>query len=233
MGPISRAVTWLMNQVGYAICHQFAERSLSYGGRTLPVCARDTGLFLGFAVCFAALLAFYGRAPRRSASWPKLVALALFILPTVIDATTTYAGLRQTTNAIRLVTGSLAGTALAALVFPLAGSRFATEIDPGSGEPVFVSWWSVPSLLAVGAAVSLLVWPDWPGAYWLWAPLVTLSILFTLLVLNFILVALLLDRTRGGVRTPGLSTVLVVAALAVLVEVVVSNRLHWLAERFF
>jgi len=93
MGPISRAVTWLMNQVGYAICHQFAERSLSYGCRTLPVCARDAGLFLGFAACFAALLAFYGRAPRRSASWPKLAALALFILPTVIDAATSYAGL--------------------------------------------------------------------------------------------------------------------------------------------
>ncbi len=233
MGPISRAVTWLMNQVGYAICHQFAERSLAYGGRTLPVCARDAGLFLGFAACFAALLAFYGRAPRRSASWPKLAALALFILPTVFDATTSYAGLRQTTNAIRLVTGSLAGTGLAALVFPLAVSRLAPVIDPDRGEPVFASWWSVPALVAVPAAVSLLVWPDWPGAYWLWAPLVTLSILFTLLVLNFILVELMLDRTRGGVRTPGPPTALVLSALAVLIEVVVSNRLHWLAERFF
>jgi uncharacterized membrane protein len=221
-----------MNQVGYAICHQFSERSLSYGGRVLTVCARDAGLFLCFAVCFAALLAFYGRAPRRFASWPKVVALALFILPTVIDATTSYAGLRQTTNAIRLVTGSLAGTGLAALVFPIAVNRLAHLKDTGQREPVFASWWSVPVLLAVPAAVSLLVWPQWPGAYWLWAPLVTLSILFTLLVLNFILVSLLLDWMRGEGELPGPGTAAALAALAALVEVVVSNRLHWLVQRF-
>jgi uncharacterized membrane protein len=232
MGPISRAVTWLMNQVGYAICHQFAERSLSYGGRALPVCARDAGIFLGFAACFAALLIFYGRGPRRSPSWPKLAALSLFILPTVIDATTSYATMRQTTNAIRLVTGSLAGTGLAALVFPFAVSRLAPAVDPELREPAFASWWSVPALLAVPAAVSLLLLPDWPGAYWLWAPLVTLSILFTLLVLNFILVSLLLERAAGDARKAGPGALAALTALAVLVEVVLSNRLHWLVARF-
>jgi uncharacterized membrane protein len=231
MGPISRAVTWLMNQVGYAICHQFAERSLAFGGRTLPVCARDAGLFLSFTACFAVLMAAYGRGPRRLASRPKLIALALFVLPMVIDATTSYAAIRQTTNAIRLATGSLAGTCFAAMVFPLAVSRLVPVIDTEDAEPLFASWWSIGALLAVPAAVSLILWPDWPGAYWLWAPLVTLSILFALLVLNFILVSLLFDRRGGEPRSPGPGATALLAAAAVLVEVVASNRLHWLVGR--
>jgi uncharacterized membrane protein len=232
MSPLVDALTWLMNQVGYAICHQFSERSLAYGGRVLPVCARDAGLFLGFNVCCMALLVVYGSAPRRYPSRPKVVALALFMVPLFLDAVTSYAGMRSTTNAWRLITGSLAGAGFAALVFPAAVSKFASQA-PRSDQPVaFKSWWSIPILLAVPAGVTLLLWPAWPGAYWLWAPLVTLSIVFTLLVLNFLLVAYLLDWSRAE-RGRTSATVIGFLALACsILELVISNRLHWLVERY-
>jgi uncharacterized membrane protein len=233
MGTVADGLTWLMDQVGFAICHQLSERTIAYGSRVMPVCARDTGIFLGFAACFIALLLAYGRKPRRYPTWPKLLVLALFILPTALDAVTSYAGLRESGNLIRLATGSLAGTGLAALVFPLAVSS--TEPDNGTEERLlaFGSWWSVALLLCIPVAVTLLVQPDWPGAYWFWAPAVTLSIVFTLFVLNFTLIALAAVWIRGEHRVPGPAPLAGIALAAALLEIVVSNRLHWAVQSLF
>lgn len=92
-------------QIGYALCHQLPERSLFIGGYQLPVCARDTGTMLGFGV----VLLFYLLAKRwRYAKLPDLpvlvvagIGFALF----AFDGLSSYAGLRETSNAIRLVAG--------------------------------------------------------------------------------------------------------------------------------
>lgn len=234
-----------MNQVGYAICHQLPERSLTYGGRALPVCARDTGLFIGFTVGTLALLLAYGALPRRYPDWPKLAILFLFIVPTVADALSSYAGLRESTNALRLATGSLAGAGLAALVFPLAVTQLSMHLrsepdlcmSEASGDAthqgtprVFESWWSLALLILIPAAVSLLLRPRWTGAYWLWAPLVTLSIIFTFLVLNFTLVSLVWTWVRSESRIPSPALSTGVALVAGIAEVILSNRLHWVVQ---
>ena len=36
----------LANTVGYAVCHRIPDRSFIIGGAQLPLCARDTGMFL-------------------------------------------------------------------------------------------------------------------------------------------------------------------------------------------
>jgi uncharacterized membrane protein len=228
MGAVEDFFIWIMNQVGYAVCHQFSSRSLHYGGQKLPVCARDTGFFLTFAVCFIALLLVYGRNGKRYPPVWTVVALAVLIVPTVADAVTSYAGLRESSNAIREITGALAGTGAAALLFPLAASRFFRE---GGGKRILERWWSLPLLLLVPAAVSLALWPDWSGAFWFWAVLVTLSILFALFVLNYTLVSLLFAWIRGEQGVPGVRVNAALTAFMVLAEIVVANRLHWLFAR--
>lgn len=215
-----------MDQLGFAICHQLPDKTLHYGGRALPVCARDTGMFLGFSVCFLVLLVVYRRDGDRFPSWKVLVALALFLLPTVVDAVTSYAGLRETTNWVRLATGALAGTGIAALVFPVAVSR----LTGGIGRRILERRRSVPALLLVPAGICLALWPDWPGAFWLWAPLVSLSILFMLLVLNFTLISLVASWADED-RVPRALTVGALAAAAALVELALSNRLHWVVDK--
>lgn len=215
----------LMNEIGYAVCHQLPSRGLSYGGRHMPVCARDTGFFLAFAAGFLVLLMVYRRQGRRYPGWPMVLALALLILPTVFDAVTSYTGLRSSNNAVRMITGALAGTGVAALVFPLASS---CAFSGGPPRRILEKWGSFPLLLLVPATLSLAVWPDFPGAFWLWAPLTCLSLVFLLLVLNFTLVSLVTEWLEFRVRT------WLVAAMAMglaLAEIVAANRLHWLFER--
>lgn len=229
MSEISRAMSWIMNQLGYAICHQLPERSLHFGGKKLPVCARDTGLFLGFAVTTLVLLALYRLGRDRYPSVKVIIVLCLLILTTYVDAITAYLGLRQTSNAIRLGTGSLAGGAAAALVFPL----FVRSVSKAVGERrVLEHWWSLSAVVVPPLLISLALMPDWAGAYWLWAPLVSLSILFTVVILNFTLLSLVIEWLRGDTRRIRAGAVWALAGLAGLVELVMSNRLHWLAQRF-
>jgi uncharacterized membrane protein len=232
MSTIANFLTWLMNQVGYAVCHQIPARSLSFGSRHLPVCSRDTGTYLTFAIAFIALLVVYGKRPVRYPSWPKVLVLCAMFLPLLVDAATSYGGLRESNNVIRMVTGSLAGAAAAALLFPLfSAAVFVREerlFEPG-WRRVLPTWSSFVAILAAPAFVCFASWPKPAWAYWFWAPLVTLSLLLVVFALNMTLVALVLDRVAPD-RAPGW----VFAAAAVVLsvaELALANGLHRVADR--
>jgi len=233
MGPFGDFLIRVMQSVGFAICHQLPARSLHYGGRALPVCARDAGIFLGFTACLIVLLAAnHGKTPRYP-TWPKVAILIAFVLPTYIDAVASYAGIWGSNNTIRLATGALAGTGLAAILYPFSAGAVAWAAGrqrEDSGR-MLASPWSLPALLLIPAAITLAMWPRWPGAYWFWAPLVTLAILFTFFALNFTLVSLVLQWIRGVEKVPRVVWLVGLGLAAALVELAASNRLHWLANR--
>jgi uncharacterized membrane protein len=81
-------------------CHRMPERSFAWRGRQFPVCARCTGILLGWA-CYPAFL--FGLA-----ALPLWAALALN-LPVLVDGGTQAMGWRTSTNLLRLVTGLLGG----------------------------------------------------------------------------------------------------------------------------
>ncbi|MDD5448745.1 MAG: DUF2085 domain-containing protein [Actinomycetota bacterium] len=221
-------LTWIFNQIGYSICHQIESRTLHFGGKALPVCARDTGTFIGFTFCFVLLLAFNGLGKGRYPSRLKVIVICLLLLPTIVDGVTSYAGLRETSNAVRLITGSCAGVALAALVFPLFSSLFSRKRYGIDEESPLDSWWSILLLLLTVVFIFFLLMPDWPGAFWFWSAVEIFSIIFTLAVLNFMLirlVLLLLDKAISKTAT------LFFSFLALACELAISNRLHWLLDR--
>jgi uncharacterized membrane protein len=122
---------------GHGFCHQLPERSFESGGLVFPVCARDTGIYLGFLCALLAAFIIYARKPHRPADLPPapwLVVLALLVVPMALDGVTSYLGLRPTTNTIRYVTGFLTGTAAASLVAPLL---FALRRDAAPRERIF------------------------------------------------------------------------------------------------
>jgi len=97
------------------------------------VCARDTGIYFGFALALIALTVLARRSrPSELPRWPVLVLIGLFVAAMGVDGVTSYAGLRATTNDIRLVTGLVTGWGLATLTFPM----FNTQIwaVPGNGR---------------------------------------------------------------------------------------------------
>ncbi len=107
----SRSSPWtgLAYFVYKSVCHQIRDRSLSCFGQPLAVCARCTGIYLGFLVG----LGIYPlvRGWRR----PNLPSGRVFFLissPIVLDTAASFLGLWDTSNAIRLATGIIWGAIL-------------------------------------------------------------------------------------------------------------------------
>lgn len=190
----------LLHLLGYGLCHQLPERSFFGGGVQLPVCARDTGIYLGFA---AALLTLWVLdRGRRSSELPPVftsIVLGLFVVAMGIDGLTSYAGIRETSNELRMLTGLMTGYALAAFTLPLLNGQLwtrpgATRVLPrGTDAGWYVASMVLVFALSIGAGAYLGV------AY----PILSaLTILLTFSVVNAVIVALLppFERRAATIR---------------------------------
>lgn len=98
-------------------CHQMPERSLHLAGHPMGLCARCTGLALGFASGSAWLLIWClgrGAAPRPPA--PRLLLLAL--LPAAAEWIGEMSGLTSPGNAARAAAAMLPGFAVSFFFLP-------------------------------------------------------------------------------------------------------------------
>src|ERR1051326_7676339 len=99
------------------ICAQLPTHSFYPGGQRLPLCARNTGIYLGYTITFFFLfLTGRGRAAQFP-RWPMAIVLGLCILALGIDGFNSFfldlrlPHLYEPHNLIRLTTGLLTGTA--------------------------------------------------------------------------------------------------------------------------
>ena len=110
----------LYKLIGSIICHQLPSRTLEVGGRLLPLCARDTGIYTGV---FLSAVYLASRRRLRSNMTPDLrisILLCILMLPMLADGISSYQGVRETNNTIRLFTGAFFGICLPFLLVPAA-----------------------------------------------------------------------------------------------------------------
>lgn len=202
---------------GYGLCHQLPERSYVAGGVQVPVCARDTGIYLGFVVGFTILVWAYRRSlpwefPRLH-GWLAMGALTAFM---AWDGVTSYAGLRTTTNDLRLSSGLGVGFAVAALVTPMLADALgrrrnsARVLDPPA---VYFAW-----LAAIPATFALLRY----GGHLLgagYAVVVALATVVTLSVVNLVIVGMIWPARAGDPPSPRLRVMGMAALLLSGVEI--------------
>lgn len=218
----------LFKAVGYGLCHQLPERSLFGGGYQLSVCARDTGIYFGFALGLAALSILARRTrPAELPRWPVLVLIGLFVAAMGFDGITSYAGLRVTTNDLRLATGLVTGWGLATLTFPMFNAQVWDA--PGTGR--------TPEGIRQVAIWLALLATAFVGVRWL-MPL--LGVLFPLLLVaaiavtfgavNTVFVALIPRFERRATRLRDAWLVLVLANVLTVVELAGAAWLRSFAE---
>lgn len=192
---------------------------LRFGSRPLFVCARDTGILVSLFTLLLALSLFRRHRRAGMPPVPVLAAGAAGVLFMAWDGFSSYWGWRESTNAIRFLSGFAAGTGMA---FPLAGIinrevfggdiSLRVGVSPGEWAGVAVS---------ASALLPLYLWrPAFLfrlGQWWL-----LLCMLGTFWSLNLLLLSLLRPRRRRKPsRPPYAAAVLLVAA-----ELMVSHALH-------
>ena len=162
-------------------------------GGFLPVCARDTGLYLGFFISFLFLwLIDRGERKNEMPSKGVLVVVFLAIGALAFDGISSYLGFRETTNTIRLITGLMSGFALPLLLFPLFNYQIWRRSSP---KLVLAGRWEKTALVftAILTFVFMQIMQNIyiPFGVEVISSLVVISIIFTFVIINFVLTTLL------------------------------------------
>jgi len=188
----------LFTAIGYGLCHQLPERSFFAGGFQLPVCARDTGIYLGFVLGLLALkLIHRDERPTELPRWPILALMAAFIAVMGYDGVTSYLGLRESTNDLRLVTGMLTGWALAGITLPMVNGQLWRHAGGGRvlSSSMRLAYW----LLLLTASFGFTRWVL-PLTGILYPVAVTVAIVITFTCVNMIFVCLVPAFERRAER---------------------------------
>lgn len=96
-----------LNEIQFSYCHRMPERSFFWKGKQFPVCARCTGIHIGYL----SLPLFLFSLISISMFWTILL-----IIPTYLDGLTQALFKRESTNFIRVTTGILAGIGSMSLI---------------------------------------------------------------------------------------------------------------------
>ena len=152
------------------ICAQNPGHSFFPAGQQLPLCARNTGIYGGFAATFLTLL---GTGRMRASSFPSRTVALILGLAVLLMAVDGFNSLfldlglphpYQPHNLLRLATGLGTGVAMCAFIVPVANALIWKREDERSsfGSPRALAL-MVPVLLlvflAVGSQVALLLYP--------------------------------------------------------------------------
>jgi uncharacterized membrane protein len=94
-------------KIHLTLCHRLPHRSFFWKGKQFPVCARCTGIHLGY---FSMPIFLFNL-------WeiPVLWAISMAI-PTYLDGIRQYITKRESTNLIRVITGFVAGVGTMSLI---------------------------------------------------------------------------------------------------------------------
>jgi uncharacterized membrane protein len=172
--------------IGYALCHQLPQRSFFFEGYQSPLCARCTGMYLGFLIGLGFLII---RRRTHSARLPTTAIISVLIgfiaimgidgINSTISVIPNAPQLYHTTNIQRIVTGTLFGLAMCMLFFPI----FSTAIwQQPSGDRSVKNWRELFGMLLVAFTLDAVVLTQ---ADWLFYPITILSIFGPLLLLGF------------------------------------------------
>jgi len=122
---------WLVS----GICAQMPTHSFYPGGERLPLCARNTGIYLGVSLTLLPLYACGRGRVQRLPSKSIIIVLGGGIAALTIDGLNSLAldlglpHLYQPNNLLRLGTGFATGLALAAFTLPLLNRLFWCEFN--------------------------------------------------------------------------------------------------------
>jgi uncharacterized membrane protein len=212
-----------IDSIGYAVCHQIPERSLFIDGEQLPVCARDTGLYIGSLLS----LLFIVTTNRRNRNAIPVMYISFsfvfFMVLLAIDGLTSYFGIRETTNGIRLATGLLVGITLPFFMYPLMIDNI---LSPRTDQSILSRWYELVLLLFLVAASFLLIYRYNDFLFYPIIVLITGGILLLHYLMIVTLVSFVLSHMNSAKVRKNLFITLPLSAVLLFGEMFLLHRLH-------
>ncbi len=172
--------------IGYAVCHRIDVRSFHLGQRPLSLCARCTGMYLGAVL---ALLFQTVTSPRRGGMPGRNIQAAMLALSGIfaLDGLNSFSNLMsgvpslyQTTNTLRILSGTGFGIVIGLFVYPAFNQTIWRRWDR---RPAISGLAQFGLLLLLGLALVLAVLTENPAVL---LPLTVVSAAGVLLLLTLV-----------------------------------------------
>lgn len=152
------------------ICAQAPSHSFFPAGEQLPLCARNTGIYLGFAISFLTLLAAGRIRSSRLPPWPVALGLLGLVALMGVDGFNSLfrdlgaPHLYTPQNMLRLATGLGTGLAMVAFITPVTNGLLWRREDArhsfrSGGQIALVVPLLLLAFLAVASQTSWLLYP--------------------------------------------------------------------------
>jgi uncharacterized membrane protein len=113
----------LIQKAFRVLCHQKPERSFFIFGHQMAVCSRCFAVYSSFLTVGLAFGAWRSLIKKRWEEIP-LWSLGILILPMALDGVTQLVGLRESTQVLRTITGTLVGAGMGLFVYPFLSHAF-------------------------------------------------------------------------------------------------------------
>jgi uncharacterized membrane protein len=217
------------DHAAFAVCHRIEARSFSIAGRPLPLCARCSGTYLA-ALGGLAALALRGRIRAdRLPARPYLFLFGVFVTLWAIDGINSFLTffpglphLYEPRNTLRLITGTLQGLALTAILLPMINRGFRSD---QTNTPWVANAGDFLALLAAGALVVLAVRSEWSLLLYPLALISGLAVVGFATLINALFLTMLSESRRAGwIRPRGARVTLAVALALVQLSTVALTR---------
>lgn len=206
----------IFNFIGCLVCHQKPERTLVVGGYHLPVCARDTGAFIGLNMGYITLLFLR----NKNASGPPNILLTLVMsVPLYVDSFGQFFGFWTSNNDLRLFTGILFGMSLApflvytfSLFFFKGKIPLLRRIQPKNADlSAKDSWFDIKAMglnmlisILLFISIRLVVDSEFYLFYWLLSTPIILGVIWHFFILLPLLAVITLIHCLGNKLGMGL-----------------------------
>lgn len=219
-----RGLDFRLQMIVHGVCAQ--AHYLNIGGLRMPLCARNTGIYAGFAGALIGLAAL--RRTRAAALPPIPITLTLILgaFAMVVDGVNSMLldiggyNLYTPFNQLRVITGLLMGTAIGVFL-PLV-LNVALRKDPQTGSRIVASWIEYAALLLIDAGLYVLVFFSPSFLYYPLALLSVAGIVGVLFASNLFVIAMVggmegrVARVRQLARPGALALVATSLELALL-----------------
>jgi len=215
----------MINKLGASVCHQIPERSLKMGGLVLPICSRDSGIYIGFFICAIFMFLIFRKRESDLPPLYVLIILIIFILSTVADGLLSYLSVIETNNIARFITGFLSGSSTMAVIYPIFNYQYYRD---SYNIRIFASPVKFIFFIAADALIIFITLLQIGFLKYFYYYLSAVSVIFTFYFVNLLIILLIPIFSRKAPRLFSRYLVLptVIALILSFVELFASYKLH-------
>jgi len=218
-------INFLVDKIGASVCHQLPARSLQIGDIILPVCARCSGIYIGFFISAIVLFILFRKRENGLPPLYIIVILALFLISTITDGIISNFASFNTNNIIRFITGYLCGIAMITIIYPIFNFQYFKESNDTRvfSRPIkFIIYILVSAVLIYIVLLRI----NFLGYFFYYFN--AFSIIFTFFFINLVMVFLIppLSQKASKLLSKYLAVPLIISIALSVLELFISYRLH-------